>query len=221
MAKNNIKPFPTFPGQGVLTRTDDPEFALPVREAWSIPGALRVSHPVVGDVEYKTGDVSIDGTTGRIAFTTDGAPYGIRELREDDGSWLSAYKTLLPLSALESLVGRVGSGETVANPEDDLNTPDETLDAYATDDSPYVVGVLYTNNAGRWARQGGDWVLLGANDTTFESDEDTDFQVIPIDPDKADQFLNDYDQNYISVDDVSKYELQPNVSGSEDEDQDN
>jgi hypothetical protein len=206
MAKKKIAPdYPAFPGHGVLTRDDDSSYAEAVRHATSTEEGLEVQHPRLSSVTYPTDNLTIDQKTGRLSFISSATPYGIRELREDDGAWLSKYKTLLPISALNGLIG-YDSGEDVANPEDDLTQPDESLDAFATDTSPYVVGVVYTNNAGRWSREGGDWVLLSPTDTTFDADEDTDLTVITIDPDRADDFLRSYDQNYVSVNDAEKFE---------------
>lgn len=215
MAKNSKKVapnFPAFPGNGVLTRTDQPGYAQAVTNADSTSDGIILGLPGYSPVTFPTTDLTQDQSTGRLNFTSANTPYGIRELREDDGQWLSKYKTLLPLPALGALVGPGFSGDQVADPDDDLDTPDESLDAFAMDDSAYIVGVLYTNNAGQYARQDGDWVLLSPDDDTFS---DPDLSVIQIDPTKADQFLSMYDQNYISVADAEQYE-DPNADSDAD-----
>lgn len=213
MAKKQIRKdvpsYPAFPSNGVLYRSDDPLYAQAVVRADAVEGGLDIYTPGASPVNYPSDDVSVDGNTGRLNFTSTGTPFGIRELREDDGSWLSRYKTLLPLPALGSLIGRVGDSGTMvtAGPTD----PRETLDAFTTEDSPYVVGVLYTNTAGRWSREGGDWVPVSPDDPTF-STGDSDLIVTPIDPDKADQFLNLFDQNYVTVSDAERFETTSNDS---------
>ena len=79
--------------------------------------------------------------------------------------------------------------------------PDETLDAYATADSPYLVGLVYTNAVGRWSRVDGDWVLLASDDDTFN-----DMDVFEIDPDRGQEFIDQYDSNFVSVTDAEQYE---------------
>lgn len=201
--RKDVPSYPAFPGNGVLYRADDPSYAEAVVRADAVEGGLDIHHPGNSPVLYPSDDVTVDGNTGRLNFTSTGTPFGIRELREDDGSWLSRYKTLLPLPALGNLIGRVGDTKdmAIANPTD----PRETLDAFSTDDSPYIVGVLYTNSAGRWSREGGDWVPVSPDDSTFNTDED-DLIITPIDPNRADQFLSLFDQNYVSVSDAERFE---------------
>ncbi len=201
--RKDVPSYPAFPSNGVLYRADDPDYAQAVVRADAVNGGLDIHMPGISPVKYPSDDVTVDGNTGRLNFTSTGTPFGIRELREDDGSWLSRYKTLLPLPALGSLIGRVGDAEgmATANPNDAR----ETLDAYSTEDSPYIVGVLYTNNAGRWSREGGDWIPVSPDDATFSTNDD-DLIVTPIDPDRADQFLSMFDQNYVSVADAERFE---------------
>lgn len=213
--KKKIAPdFPAFPGHGVLTRDDDPSYSEGVVRADSTAEGLVVRHPRLASVTYPTDNLTIDQKTGRLSFISSAAPYGIRELREDDGEWLSKFKTYLPLTALHGLIGSDSGDEVADLSTDDLTAPDETLDAFATDGSPYIVGIVYTNTAGRWSREGGDWVLLGGDDDTFSSDND-DLSVISIDPERADDFLNMYDQNYVTVTDAERFEAPDSPQDSE------
>ena len=204
MANKTKAPFPVFPGKGVLTRDDNPNYAKAVLSADSTPGGIIIAMPGISPVTYPTTDVTTDPDTDRISFISSQTPYRIRELREDDGSWLSNYQTFLPLTALEALMEPQKAGD-MATPDVNFDMPDESLDAFAYDDSVYVVGLLYTNGAGRWSRQDGVWVGLSPNDNTFE---DPDMIVIEIDPTKANQFIAMYDQNYVTVTDAENYEDQ-------------
>lgn len=216
MAKKKKTPvYPAFPGHGVLTRDDDTSDVQAVVKADSTDDGLIVHMPGISPVSFPSTDLTVDQKTGRLTFTSAATRYRLRELREDDGEWLSKYKTLLPLPALGALVGPETSGDQVASPDDNMNNPSETIDAFATEDSVYVVGVVYTNNAGRWVREGGDWLLLAGSDETFSGDE---IIVIPIDPRKADQFLSMYDQNFITVTDAERYEAE-DLDDSSDSDQ--
>lgn len=85
-------------------------------------------------------------------------------------------------------------------------TESETLAAYSLDDSAYVLGVLYSDDMGRWMRVDGDWVLLSRTDNTYN-----DMIVTPIAPDKAADFLDLYDNNYVSVQDLDQYEVDENT----------
>lgn len=178
--------YPAFPQPGVLTRDDDPNFAQGLLRADTQPGSVQVTFPGLSPVSFPTEKVSADQNTGRLSFVSSNTPYRIRALREDDGEWLSQYKTYLPIEALYAL----SSGVSVP----------EALDAYTMDDSVYVVGVVYTNAQGRWARIDGDWVLLSPTDDSF-----TNMSAIHIDPAKADAFLDFYDQNFVTVTDAESY----------------
>lgn len=213
--KKTIPVYPAFPGHGVLTRDDDTQFAEVVSRADTTPDGVIVQLPGKAPVNYATDEVTADQKTGRLAFTSTGTPFRIRELREDDGEWLSRYKTLLPLPALDALVEPGTTGDNVATPDITLTVADESLDAFASDDSVYVVGIVYTNSAGRYTRVDGDWVLLAGDDDTFEDD---DLSVITLDPAKANQFLAMYDQNYVTVADAQRFEDSDTNGDSEYED---
>jgi hypothetical protein len=215
--KKTVPVYPAFPGHGALTRDDKPQEAEAVLRADSTKDGLVIHFPKVSPVSYPSTDLTVDQKTGRLTFTSAATRYQLRELREDDGEWLSKYKTLLPLPALGALVEPGTSGDQVASPDDSMNNPSESIDAFATEDSVYIVGVVYTNTAGRWSRQGGDWILLAGSDTTFSDD---DMMVIPIDPAKAGQFLDMYDQNHVTVTDAERYEAQDAYVPSDEDESD-
>lgn len=134
--------------------------------------------------------------TGTIEFRSMNVDYTIRELREEDGYWISSLQMPLPVSVMEDMLGSLNKGILM----DDMQ--DEKLLAYAFDDSLYVVGLVYSNGMGRWVRSEGDWVLMGADDDTFK-----DAVVMEIDPDKADEYVDLYDANYVPVSDTEDFEF--------------
>lgn len=146
--------------------------------------------------------LTIDEKTGTIEFRAQGVDYTIREFREEDGYWVSALHMPLSVPILEGLVENVRNKNNMAMiPSAGVTTPEEKLFAYAFDDSLYIVGLVYANDMGRWLRVDADWVLLDPNDDTFNNAE-----VIEIDPEKADEYVDLYDANYVPVSDTEDFE---------------
>lgn len=189
----DTKGFPVYPGVGALTRANDTTYARATRAAFSFDDGITISFADGTEEVFTSADVSVGKNTGRITFTAGDAQYRIRELRETDGLWLSKYKMPLPVEVLEQLTAE---GETV----------EETLQAYALDDSAYILGVVYTSALGRWSRIEGDWVLLSPTDETF-----SDMIVLDLDADQSTQFLDLYDRNFVTVTDAEKFEVTPTV----------
>lgn len=203
--KKTTKPYPIYPGYGVLTRDDAPNYTQAVTGVTQTDDTLSVSMPGLSPVIYPSTNITTDPNTGRLSFISSNTPYRVRELSEDDGSWLSSYKTFLPQTALEALMGPIdlGDADPMATPDINLDMPPETLDAFAFDDSVYIVGLLYTNTSGRYSRQDGDWMLLSPDDDTFQNPQ---MVAIEINPPSANQFIQMYDQNYVTVTDAEQYE---------------
>lgn len=145
----------------------------------------------LGETTFSTEDLTRNRVTATMEFTSEGTQYRIRRPRETDGLWASQYKIILSLPALKGLV-----------PEGDNMDVFENLVAYATDDSPYVVGLVYQNSLGSFVRESGDWVLLSADNDTYE-----DASIFRIDPEGAKAFIDLYDRNHVSISDVQKYEV--------------
>jgi hypothetical protein len=184
--------YPVFPTLGVLTEKGNPASArlIIAASAANDQTKLQILNDVGKTEKHDTVSITVDPITDRISFESDGKTYGIREPRESDSKWLSKYKVTLPIEAIRAFAIR---GEHM--------NPDETLDAFASEDSPYVVGVVYTNGVGRWSRIDGDWVLLAPDDDAFD-----DMEVFEIDAERGEDFLDLYDSNYVSVSDAAQYE---------------
>lgn len=147
--------------------------------------------------EWPATKLNIFQRSGTMYFRSNGVEYTVRELRDNDGLWLSKYGVLLPEEALSALI-KIG-GYVDSN---------EQFMAVATDDSPYIVAVLYSNGNGTFSRQDGQWIKLAENDTTFDS-----MIPMPVDSSKASEFLDLYDRNFVSVSDAQKYESPENKDG--------
>jgi len=196
---SDAKGTPVYDRVGVLAKQGDPEYTTSIIGAYH-DEANKVVSVVLPDytlVDLPTESITRNNNTGRLDFVSGDAAFCIREFREDDGKWLSQYKTLLPLDALESLATL--EGEPVASRT--RLSPDR-LTAYASDDSVYILGVSYTTTDGEWTRLNGEWVLADADDNTYEN-----MIAISIAPLKGQEFLEFYDANYVSVTDAEKYEL--------------
>ena len=144
-----------------------------------------------GGIEYFRVDKETkNDRTGTLVFKSYDKIYKIRPVREEDAFVLSKYDTLLPETSIAGLAEN-WNGEFVAQ---------ENLVAYMVDDSAYVAALVYTNSTGSWLRSNREWVMLGDMSAT------EGMEVMSIDPEKADEFIEMFDNNYVSVDDASKYE---------------
>ena len=189
-----------FPSYGVLTEIGSPDFGIPIQSAYTVGDTITTVNADGTETPYDAENVSEERKTGRIVFKANDTEYRIRELREDDGYWMSKYKTLLPISALELLIKPQSkdTGMDITTPEDVT----ESITAYASDSSVYVLGLIYENTLGRWLRVDGDWSLMAEDDMTF-----LDAIVIEIDPDRADEYIDMYDNNYVTITDTENYEV--------------
>lgn len=147
-------------------------------------------------------DLTINEKTGTIDFKSLNVDFTIRELREEDGYWISSLRMPLSVPIMENMMENARKKNFMAIlPGSEVEVEQEKLIAYAFDDSLYVVGLVYSNDLGRWARTGADWVLMGADDDTF-----ADSVAIEIDPERASEFVDLYDANYIPVSDAEEFE---------------
>lgn len=184
-----------FVAYGAVTQLEDNgiTYVVPLL----IEGA-HYSYPLTSE-----SDLTINKNTGTIDFKAFDTEYTIRELREEDGYWMSSLKMPLSVPILEGMAENARKKNNMAEvPGSDVDINDsEKLIAYAFDDSLYVVGLVYSNDTGRWLRVGADWILMSADDDTFEGASS-----IIIDPDRADEYVDLYDANHMPVSDTEEFE---------------
>lgn len=181
---SNFSPLRSEPG--VITAPGEPPryvAALLVNDSES---EVKVVTPDGVD-SIKVARIDPDGNSARLILVTNKVKYSWRPLREADGIWLSALKVPLPVEAIPG----IASGEMMT----------ELLSAFSSGDSPYVLGVVLETADGRWVRSGGQFLPMAGDDTTF-----ADMDRIDIDPARAEEFLDLYDRNYVTVSDASGYE---------------
>ena len=169
--------------------------------ATSYNGDTAVTFDYLGSSDptvYVESDITVDEFTGIINFSTLDADYMIRTLREEDGTWLSRYKTSLPIEVIINDLKR----DMERDPMDPVVEPEDILYAAAFAGQKIIVGLIYDNDFGKYARIGGEWVLM----SDFEPDFD-DIIVIPIDQDQADAFVELYDTKTLTINDVKPYEV--------------
>lgn len=186
-----------FPNPGVVVSPKGETPLRAIRWAMATPDDnLKVKDRRGRVLRISADSLTQDGSNDRIVFESDGNRNFIREVQESDGTWLSRYKIALPVEVLENMVAQ---GENAVN---------ETILAYSLDDSPYVIGVVYKDKTGSWLRQNQEWTLLSNNDDTFDKEN---VYVSEIDPEKAGEFIELYDRNYVTVSDAEQYESAESV----------
>ncbi|UDL15874.1 hypothetical protein QEH42_gp083 [Microbacterium phage Pumpernickel] len=175
-------------GLGVLVGGPEP---LPIESIRSTEAGRSITavSPEGEETTFRASKLNIERNSGRIVFTSNRVLYQTRELRETDGQWLSAYQIDLPLEAVESLMAGAP------------RMAQESIIAYASDDSPYVLGVVYKNGESSWVRSDGDWLLIAEGDDTYQG-----MEAINIGAEEAEEFLDLYDRNFVTVSDAQKYE---------------
>jgi hypothetical protein len=146
-------------------------------------------------------DITTDKNTGIIKFSTLSSDYTVRELREEDGIWLSYYRIPLPVSVLKQNLKRITEKNPMAA---DADAPVEELYACVFAGDDVVIGVIYDNEKGRYARVGGDWVLLTDSEPAFE-----DVIAVPINSELSDQFLEIYDTKVLTLGTLKPFEITP------------
>lgn len=136
----------------------------------------------------KVARIDHDANSDRLVLVTNKVKYTWRPLREADGIWATEFRTPLPVEAIIE----IATGDPV---------DPKTLSAYSSGDSPYVLGVVLETPDGQWVRSGGTFLPMSVDDTTY-----ADMERIAIDPSRADEFLELYDKNYVTVSDAVAFE---------------
>lgn len=198
---------PVFPKYGVFYSNEEGASALPIVGAYfeeSNPNNLIVDFAgdQPGAFPIEPTNVTINKNTGTIKFKAFDSEYTIRELREEDGLWLSTLKTSLSEEILDTLIDQMRRHNPMTYIPGESDPQGESLEALASDDSVYIIGLMYKNEFGNWARIDGDWSLVSPNEDAYAG-----AIVVPIDTNKADEFIKFYDNNYVTITDAEKYEV--------------
>jgi hypothetical protein len=212
MTDNTIKLFTT--PRVVITRgipvDDEPVSPVSYRLATSgsaYNGDTSVSLSFQGGSEPVidvAGELTNDKNTGIITFSDFNTDYFIRPLRDEDGKWLSDLKTPLPVEALMQKITSIKrKNEMAIFPQGATDFfQEESLAAFSYPGSSAVVGLLYNDTVGRWLRIEGDWLLVNDIDDSFILD---DAQFVFIDTEKADEFIQMFDENHLDINRISEF----------------
>lgn len=190
-----------YPSSGVLERTDG-----------DFPDSRVVKHAILtnnGPLFIKFADDSSDSypvssgnlepyNFGRVSFKTDtGESYHIRALGEEDGEWASKFRMRLPGRAIDHLFAEDPDTDESAGYMAYLQDEREVMVAFTYPDDEYIMGVLYINKFGAYARFSGEWIALAGEDETFDD-------TVPyyVNPGTVDRFLAAVDHGPVSVDEV-------------------
>jgi hypothetical protein len=148
-----------------------------------------------GSIKYfdiETAKLATENDGAYLTFQADGNIWLIRSLNEDDGLWISKYKMELPVEVLEQLIvsrsrGALNKYLGVSIPE---GSPEfEDLTAYFSDTSKSIFALNYLSSNGTYTRIDYSWQK---SDTSYDYYED--LSVAEIDPNKANELLEKYDE---------------------------
>ena len=79
---------------------------------------------------------------------------------------------------------------------------EETLSAFSYPGSTAVVGLLYNDTVGRWLRIDKEWMLVNDIDDSLILD---DAVFVSIDSEKADEFINLFDEKHLDINRIGEY----------------
>lgn len=148
-------------------------------------------------------EITNNKNTGIITFSDSEADYYVRPLRDEDGYWLSSLKTPLPVEALMQKIKWIQRNTMkVFNSGLSDALQEETLSAFSYPGTTAVVGLLYNDSVGRWLRVDGDWLLVNDIDDSMILD---DAVMVTIDPEKADEFINLFDEKHLDINRLDGY----------------
>jgi len=194
-----------WPSKGVLSRLGEDAETTAFEYAYFdnekdgyLTFASSNALPLVFKVEE--GDLTKKESNNTISFESFGYNYIVRNLREEDGIWMSKYQIPLPVEALETIIDQASESMYMAY-MDGYSPQEELLVALALPDSDYIYGLMYSSETGDWIRVDGDWALMSPVDNTFE-----DSVGLVIDPNMAEEYLEKYDSQRLTVSDTEPYE---------------
>ena len=187
-----------YPTEGVLLSSGEQNIREPIIGAYYDTNpdfeGLYIVLPG-GDVYYfDIEDVSLRPSAGGafISFSNNGSDYFVRPVIEDDGEWLSKYKTALPKDVLSKKIALDSHDALEKFMSVDLGEPlpfFEAIYAYFEDGFPNVVAVTYVSSFGTFLRSGAEWVVDDISADMYEN-----WAVLEIDPEKANDFVSQFDE---------------------------
>jgi hypothetical protein len=141
------------------------------------------------DIEMSAVGSSSDGTL--LGFSDENGSYELRTVVSDDGVWMSKYKIFLPTDVLQDKI--VEDSHDAISKYTGISFPNvdgfsEDLFVYYSDNSSYIDSVIYSCSEGAYFRDGGDWTS-----TSISDDSLNDLYVQSVDPDKASQLIDLFD----------------------------
>lgn len=147
-----------------------------------------------GAIKYfdvETAQLGTESDGAYITFQGDGNLWVIRGLTEADGEWVSKYKMELPTQAVEALI--VGRSSKALNKYLGVSIPEgtpefESLTAFFSGTSNTVTALNYISSYGNYTRINFEWERTDISAEYYE-----DLQVAEIEPDKASELLEKYD----------------------------
>jgi hypothetical protein len=147
------------------------------------------------------------GLTGYVEFKSNGVPYLVRELDEEDGLWMSVYKTELPIPVLQQML--VTKGRSVISGLTGIEIPQslpefEAMYVYYDKKSDRLSTIIYMGSYGAFSRSDADW-----HEANLSLPELQNLVTEEVDPAKANALINLYDENFgiTSLKEASKYTL--------------
>jgi hypothetical protein len=147
------------------------------------------------------------GLTGYVEFNSNGIQYLIRELDEEDGLWMSAYKTELPIPVLQQMIITKSKDQiqTLTQIELPESLPEfEALYVYYKPEAERVTAIIYMSSYGVFTRNDADW-----QEVNLSLPELQDLTTEDVDPANANSLINLYDTNMdvMSLKEALKYTL--------------
>jgi len=147
------------------------------------------------------------GLTGFVEFNAGGVQYLVRELDEEDGLWMSAYKTELPIPVLQQMIITKSREQIKILTQIDLpeSLPEfEALYVYYKPKAERITAIIYMSSYGVFTRNDADW-----QEVNLSLPELQDLTTEDVDSANANSLINLYDTNMgiMSLKEALKYTL--------------
>lgn len=148
-----------------------------------------------GEIKYFDVEIAKLGTENEgayLTFESDSQLWIIRGLTEDDGVWTSKYKMELPVEVIEKLI--IGRSKEAINKYLEVSIPSgtvefESLTAFFGENNKTVTALNYISSYGSYTRLDYQWTR-----TDISADYYEDLAVAEIEPSKAQDLLDKYDE---------------------------